>query len=244
MLWLFIFIIIVAVIFIALWFYLFGPRLMASGFDAESAYDIASCLVVGSVIATSLSFFAVSIALKNPKTDIGQNEVIVDILSILVTVLMGWNILSVVDIRRKADKVDHVSKDLEQAIKGMMQLNVKSFYMVGDYEVLLDNCFTSLEHMLQCKGEVKQTAVTELLKLMNTICTTVKDGKKKIKRGKRLDYQIILYSVKNIDTSNILKYINDAQEVDINPGPNILEGTSTSSNEIYTGIIVDSDTNT
>ena len=84
----------------------------AQDYEKLTMHNTASSLVVASIIASTVSFASVYIALSG-QVVLSHQEVFVDILSVLVTVLMGWNIISVVDFKNKMEKIDTLSKDLE-----------------------------------------------------------------------------------------------------------------------------------
>ncbi len=83
--------------------------------DAETKYNIASCLVVISIITSVTSIVSVFMAYPiKPCTcsPIDANSVTTTILSILVTVLIGWNIYTVIDFNKIITKIEERSKEL------------------------------------------------------------------------------------------------------------------------------------
>ena len=84
--------------------------------DADTKYNVASCLVVTSIIACTLSFAAIFIAypIKSCcRPD--ANSVTVTILSILVTLLIGWNI--VFSINSKSKIKNDIKSYVDETIK-------------------------------------------------------------------------------------------------------------------------------
>ena len=142
-----------------------GPRLKKR-WDAAAMYNVAACLVVASIISGVISFLAIWVALPNSKkVDYTHQDVVVDILGVLVTVLIGWNIFSVVDIKRKAEKIDHVTSDLDNVISGIIQLSIHSFVMRPDKEAVINSCFSSLERVLASMNDtVRDSAIKEIMK--------------------------------------------------------------------------------
>lgn len=70
--------------------------------DEVSLYRVASSLVVASILAGVICFFAIFYSLSGTGAAvISSQDAIVDILGVLVTVLMGWNIISLVDFKKK-----------------------------------------------------------------------------------------------------------------------------------------------
>lgn len=149
---------------------LMGARIKKK-WDATSMYNVAACLVVASIISGTISFFAVWVALPNSKEiDFTHQDVVVDILGVLVTVLIGWNIFTVVDIKKKADEVDRISNDFAHVVTGIMRLNMKGFLMRDDKDALIHSCFTSLEEILNCDNRnFSKNAVNEIMTLLHNI---------------------------------------------------------------------------
>lgn len=139
--------------------------------DATSMYNVAVCLVIASILAGTISFLAVWVALPNSKEiDFTHQDVVVDIFGVLVTVLIGWNIFTVVDIKKKADEVDRISNDFAHVVTGVMRLNMKGFLMRGDKDALIHSCFTSLEEILNCDNRnFSKSAVNEIMTLLHNI---------------------------------------------------------------------------
>lgn len=183
------------------------------GMDALSLYRIASCLVVASIISGIISVAALYLALPAIKGDFTHHDALVDILGVLVTVLMGWNIISIVDFKKKAESVDHISDDFSHVISGIMELNLSSFMLAGEKIVLLDNSFNTLEAIQKCQNDnIRKKAEDEILVLINKICDAMKlDKKCYIMSGQRDRYKYLLGHVDSVYTDSILKFINESQ---------------------------------
>lgn len=84
--------------------------------DAETKYNVASCLVVTSIIACTLSLIAIFMAypIKSCYRP-DANSVTVTILSILVTLLIGWNI--VFSINSKSKIKNDIKRYVDETIK-------------------------------------------------------------------------------------------------------------------------------
>ena len=204
--------------FIGLFLSVYGSKVKA-GLSSVTMYNIGSCMVVGSIISCTISFFAICIALeKGTESNFYQQDVIVDILAILVTVLMGWNIISVVDIKRNAEKVNTISRDLEMVISGMMQLNFHSFDIRKEREAVIDSCFETLRNVHMCENEiVRHSAETEIIKLLEELRTTYGDEDRvKIYPDTRNKYIFNLQQISDVYTDNIVSMINNAEEIDGN----------------------------
>lgn len=75
--------------------------------DPETKYRVASCLVVLCLVACVLGFAAICIAIpRMGGVDLDYMGVIVGILSLLVTVLMAWNIYTVIDSSGKIKRIE------------------------------------------------------------------------------------------------------------------------------------------
>ncbi len=84
--------------------------------DAETKYNVATCLVFTSIITCALSLMAIFIAYPTKtcyRPD--ANSVTVTILSILVTLLIGWNI--VFSINSKSKIKNDIKKYVDETIK-------------------------------------------------------------------------------------------------------------------------------
>lgn len=196
---------------------IFGTKLK-SRWSVTSSYNVAACLVVTSIIACTISFLAVWIALPNSKSvDYTHQDVIVDILGVLVTVLIGWNILSVVDIKKKAEKIDSISEDLESVISGIIQLSIHSFTMRSDKEAIINSCFLSLERVNNCDNEdVRKSAVREIMKVLHEVKKTYKPGDKiQIYKDQRERYQSILWMIDDEYKEEIQEMIKNATELSV-----------------------------
>lgn len=196
---------------------LFGTKIK-SRWNVTSAYNIAACLVVSSIIAGTISFLAVWIALPNNKEiDYTHQDVVVDILGVLVTVLIGWNILSLVDIKKKAEKIDSISDDLESVISGIIQLSIHSFTMRPDKEAIINSCFLSLEKVNNCDNEdVRKSAVREIMKVLHEVKKTYKSSDKiQIYKDQRERYQSILWMIDDEYKEEIQEMIKNATELSV-----------------------------
>ena len=95
--------------------------------DPETKYRVASCLVVLCLIACVLGFASICIAIPRiGDVDLDYMGVIVGILSILVTVLIGWNIYTIVDFNKIKDEQKKFQADSIKKINEMeVSLNKK-----------------------------------------------------------------------------------------------------------------------
>ena len=196
---------IIALAFVGLLLAIFGSR-VKEGISAKSMYNIAGCLVIASIISCAISFFAIVLALEKGNTNnIYQQDVIVDIFAVLVTVLMGWNIISVVDIKRNAEKVNSISNDLEMVISSIIQLNFHSLKIKEDKKAVIHSCFTMLEEIISNGNTiVGKSAEKEIIKILCSISRSYEvDEPVYIYNGMLKKYQYILNQTDNIDKIEI-----------------------------------------
>lgn len=199
--------------------------------DAVSLYRVASSLVVASILAGVISFFAICYSLSgNGSAGITSQDAIVDILGILVTVLMGWNIISLVDFKKKADEIDYIKQDFRSVVGGFMQLNFDSFLTKGRKHELLDNCFNALKEIHSCLNDsIRQMAEDKLMRLIKQACDDmVANNNALIYSGKRNTYLHILSHIDSDFTKDIEDFINEAKEDEQKYAQNVQESSSNS----------------
>lgn len=190
----------------------FGTKIK-NRLSLSSSYNIAACLVVASILAGTISFLAIWLALssKNP-VNYSHQDVVVDIFGVLVTVLMGWNIISVVDVKKKAEKIDSISEDLDSVISGIIGLSIHSFTLREDKEAVINSCFLSLEKVNSCiNDEVKKSAVREIMRVLHQIKKSYKPSDKiQIYKDQKEHYSSILWAIDDEYKEEIKQMINDA----------------------------------
>lgn len=129
---------------------------------------------------------------------------------------MGWNIVSLVDFKRKVDEVDYITQDFKYVISGFMQLNFNSFLMKGQKDELLDNCFQALEEVHTCFNDsIRQMVECKLMDLIKEVCEdmTIK-GEEIIFAGKRNVYLHILNHVDSKYVKDVEAFIRRAKETE------------------------------
>lgn len=107
--------------------------------DAETKYNMASCLVVISIITCALSLIAIFMAYHIESCCCQDvNSVTVDILALLITILIGWNIYTVIDVKSEWRNLEKKIGEEKEKLKtysdlnrnfsiGMFQLSNKDF---------------------------------------------------------------------------------------------------------------------
>lgn len=183
--------------------------------DPISLYRVASCLIVASLIAGCFSFFAICLSLSSPKMNgLSNQEAIVDILGILVTILMGWNIISLVDFKKKVDSIDYMSQDFKSVISAVMQLNFNNFMMKGNRDKQLDSCMIALEKVHECVDDnIRKMAEGQIVDLILQLCNDMKkENNLLVFEGKKNEYAHILAGVDSKYTKDIEEFITVADE--------------------------------
>ena len=97
--------------------------------DSETKMNVANALIWVSVITCALAIASIigmlCISADSPKEI--QTDIQIDVLSILVTVLIGWNIYQLIDIKgiKKYvdDKINEVDNKMEQKFQAERELN-------------------------------------------------------------------------------------------------------------------------
>lgn len=145
---------------------------------------------------------------------ITSQDAIVDILGVLVTILMGWNIISLVDFKKKADEIDYIKQDFKNVISGFMQLIFDSSLMIGSMPKLLDNCFKALDEIHTCLNDnIREMAERKLMEQIKQVCDEmVKNNSELIYSGKRNAYLHILSHIDSEYTKDIEEFIQNARE--------------------------------
>lgn len=185
------------------------------GMSAISMYNIASCLIVASIISGVISLWAVCLALPGDLSiSVTQQEVIVDIFSVLVTILMGWNIISVVDIKRNAEKVNSISSDLDIVISSMIDLNFSSFDLRKDKENVIHSCFNMLDAIQKCENKpFKKTAEKKVIEILKeNMCSNMMGPRTVINKDERSHYLYILNQIDGMFIDDVRDMISNAIE--------------------------------
>ena len=90
-------------------------------------YNVASCMVVVSIVSTTVSILALIIAFPHyENASYDYHGGLVTILAILVTVLIGWNIYSIVDFNRRKNEVNSLYLAVNQALAEVSKWNNNS----------------------------------------------------------------------------------------------------------------------
>lgn len=93
-----------------------------------------------SIIALVLGIISICIAAwRTPELSFDYQGVIVGVLSLLVTVLIGWNIYTLIDIKNTKDKIDEISSGSSLMIQKSMALSENTNWMIYHYLLLKED---------------------------------------------------------------------------------------------------------
>lgn len=105
-----------------------------------------------SLLSLLLSVIAVCVAVwRSPELGFDYQGVLVGVLSLLVTVLLGWNIYTLVDIRDTRERLNEVSSGAMLNIQKNMVVSEHSFFMIYHY-LLLEKDPLGLEYRFMYHG--------------------------------------------------------------------------------------------
>ena len=203
---------------IAISFALYGGKIQKT-MDSISIYRVASSLVIASILSGVISLYAIVFSLSGSGTPvISSQDAIVDILGILVTVLMGWNIISLVDFKKKADEIDDIKSDFKNVIAGFTQLNFDTFSTNIENRVLLDNCINTLDGLHSCLSEsIRHMAEDKLMNKIKKVCDDMEDKQDLvILPGQRNFYMHVLNHVDHRYTKDTKEFLGKTRDSDQN----------------------------
>ena len=108
--------------------------------------------LVLSGIAILISIIAICISCPH-KAELGfdYQGVLVGILSLLVTALIGWNIYTIIDIKRTRDKIDEISTGASFMVQKNMAVSESTNWMIYHY-LLLEKDPLGLEYRFLYHG--------------------------------------------------------------------------------------------
>ena len=85
-----------------------------------------------SIVAMTIAIIATCIAAyRTPELGFDYQGVIVGILSLLVTVLIGWNIYTIIDIKSTRDKIDEISTGASFMVQKNMAVSESTNWMLS-----------------------------------------------------------------------------------------------------------------
>lgn len=90
-----------------------------------------------SCVAILISLVAICVACPhNQELGFDYQGVLVSVLSLLVTVLIGWNIYTFIDIKSTRDKIDDISSGATSMVQKNMAVTESSIWMIYHYLLL------------------------------------------------------------------------------------------------------------
>lgn len=165
-------------------------------------------------IAFSLIALAVSFSGANEETSIGDT---LTVISLLVTVLVGWNILNYMQFKDSMTKiareeVKSVTEDYKAVLNGLTMLNGKNAILTGNFAYLIDNSFDALRKIVMCKDEELSGFAIDYV--MDFIHELSQAKKAKILKGKREEYIYILGNISHKHKASIMRVLEEAEETE------------------------------
>ena len=81
-----------------------------------------------SFMAILISVVSICVACpRNQELGFDYQGVLVGVLSLLVTVLVGWNIYTIIDIKNTKDKIDEAIRKIPTGIKSVTDISIRDF---------------------------------------------------------------------------------------------------------------------
>ena len=162
----------------------------------------------------AISVLALIVALKG-KDLIMHPDSIITILTFLITLLIGWQILNIVQlkefIRKTAhEEIDSITKDYKYVLYGLTILNNKNAILVGQQASIIDNSFDALSKIIRCKNTNLNDFAIEYV--LDYILSVLKYGNNVIYEGKRGKYIYLLKKIDHIKTGDVIKMLNISTE--------------------------------
>ena len=167
-----------------------------------------------SLLAIVVSGIAIIAAFSNANEKISTGDTLTA-LSILVTVLIGWNILNYMQLKDSMKKiaqeeVKSVTEDYKAILNGLTMLNGKNAMLAGNFAYLIDNSFDALQKISDCKNEeLSRFAIDYVLDFIYEVSRT-EDAK--IFKGKRNEYIYILEKINHKYKVGIMQFLENAEE--------------------------------
>lgn len=178
-----------------------------------------------SLLAIVISGIAIIVAFSSANEKISTGDTLT-VLSILVTVLIGWNILNYMQFKDSMKKIAQeevktVTEDYKAVLNGLTMLNGKNAILTGNFAYLIDNSFDALQKILECKNEeLSKFAIDYVMNFINEVSQI---GKAKIFKGKRNEYIYILGKISHKHKNTIMEFLETADEEERKDIDNFLE---------------------
>lgn len=153
-----------------------------------------SNLILGlSIVAIIISIFAIAFAVRGYQyADTDIPSFLVSVLSLLVTVLIGWNIYTVIDTKEELKKYDLKLRDIElNSVAGLTLLNAQNYYNLKDYSTSFEGSIKALDQYYK----MSRNSELNFLNCLNLIWNI-----------KQIDS---IQSIKKINKDRCLKILND-----------------------------------
>lgn len=178
------------------------------------------------IFATFLvSFVSLGISCYRTEVDLDLDYmgVIVGLLALLVTVLIGLQLYNYIFARENIkliveEQVKKMIEDYEQVTKAKDFLIEGFEFVVDNYvnEKITDHIIKSLQELDKCQNEImKEHCLDYVMEEAHKLCTVYTEiNDRKIYKDKKPDYLYVLKKVDHKYTSELINYIENAEEVD------------------------------
>lgn len=140
----------------------------------------------------------------------------VGVLSVLVTVLIGWQIANYFYVEHRLNKMlNRKIEEFTSVMNGTIRLSLYSNAMTGGCAHLIRNCFDALHTALKSDDKnLRNSAINAILDILNDLCVEYKDTPQ-IYKGMSGMYISILADINDHRTAGIKDFIEHAAEVPV-----------------------------
>lgn len=173
-------------------------------------------LCVAAVLISVVSLI-ISVA-RNYTYDVDYPSLLVSVLSVIVTILIGWQVVNYVlmekHIKNTLDEsLKAVTKDYEAILNGIVRLNLYNHDLKGNCALLTDNCFECLKDIAECRNEnLRRFATNAVMEILYELRKHYKCNYE-IYAGRKNRYLYILSKTDSPYTRDIEKAIAHTTEV-------------------------------
>ena len=181
-------------------------------------------VLVSILISTvSVIFSIISLcfaAYRTPELEFDYLGAIIGVQSIIITILIGCQILNYISIKSELRKtVDEISTDkmikLSKALLGYTDARLSSIYVYGGNANSLDNAFSALSVILESKGisAYDLSLNYTMSKILDYINDMEANDSVEIYKGKKNHYIHLLNQIEHPDKNDIISQIRMAKEI-------------------------------
>lgn len=174
---------------------------------------IASIICIGSLI--TVAFY------KTEPMKLDLMSSLVGILSLLVTVLIGWQIFNFIYIKDEVKKlirtqVEDSFNDLEPILKGMITLGVSKAFFAGEMVQAMDDNFIALESILKSRNsKLIEIALDVIMNNLYRIKRDMEASKKfEVFRDQKPKYISLIRKTDHFYKDELISFIEKCKEIE------------------------------